>query len=168
VPGNAANGSTIENTAAVDGITVDPDPSDDSASTSTAVSNPVTPLTMLTPFTQSELPAPRPPKLTIGDTRMRLPSGVLFVPLTCEFHPADVCITDVTVTFNTRRHKLDPLTIRNVHIGSGQSLDLYIAASRTQRRKMRRIGTIPITVTATNPAEPDVSKAGLLRGLQRR
>jgi hypothetical protein len=99
---------------------------------------------------------------------MRLPSGVLLVPMVCEFHPQDVCRTDVTVTFNTRRHKLDPITVHNVQVGGGQSLDLYVAASHAQRRKMRRIGTIPITVTATNPPEATVSKDSVLKGLTRR
>ena len=162
----AANGSTIENTASVDGATVDPDGSNDSASATTTVSKPAPAgQTVLTPFTPS---AARSPRLTIGNARMRLPSGVLFVPLTCEYSPRDVCVSDVTVTFNTRKHKLDPLTVKNVHVGSGQSLDLYVAASRAQRRKMRRIGTIPVTVTATNAPEPDVVKGALLKGLRRR
>jgi uncharacterized repeat protein (TIGR01451 family) len=157
VAADRANGSTIDNTATVDGMTLDSDAADDTASTSTTVSNPAT---------QANLPAPtapsasRPPRLTIGNARMRLPSGVVFVPLTCEFSPSDVCITDVTVTFNTRKYRLAPLTVRNVHVGSGQTVD--------QRHKMRRIGTIPVTVTATNPPEADVSKAALLLGLRRR
>jgi uncharacterized repeat protein (TIGR01451 family) len=161
VPAGAGDGSSIVNTATVDGSTVDPDSSNDSATTSTAVTNPPQPTAPSTTFTPF---APRKPRLTIGDTRMRLPSGVVFVPLTCEFSPTDVCVTDVTISFNTRRHKLDPITVQNVHVGSGQTLDLYVAASHTQRRKMRRLGTIPVTVTATNPPEPDVSKAALLKG----
>jgi uncharacterized repeat protein (TIGR01451 family) len=157
----AGDGSSIANTATVDGSTFDPDSSDDSATTGTAVTNPARPAGPSGVFTP--LP-PRKPRLTIGATRMRLPSGVVFVPLTCEFSPNDVCITDVTITFNTRKHKLDPITVKNVHIGSGQSLDLYAAASHKQRRKMRRLGTIPVTVTATNPPEADESKAGLLKG----
>jgi uncharacterized repeat protein (TIGR01451 family) len=172
VAADRPNGSTISNTATVDGMTLDSNAADDSASTSTTVSNPsaasggdtgVTgPANPLTPL------APRPPRLTIGNARMRLPSGVLFVPLTCEFSPRDVCITDVTVRFDTRRHKLDPITIRDVHVGNGQTLDLFVAATHAQRRKMRLIGTIPITVTATNAPEADVTKAGLLKGLSRR
>ena len=165
VAGAGANGTTIDNTATVGGSTLDPDASDDTASTSTTVSNPTTQSNLPAPITPS---APRDPRLTIGQARMRLPSGVLFVPLTCEFSPRDVCVTDVTVTFNTRKYKLNPLTVRNVHVGSGQTLDLYMAASHAQRRKMRRIGTIPITVTATNDPAADVSNVALLRGLRRR
>jgi uncharacterized repeat protein (TIGR01451 family) len=160
VDGGAGDGSSITNTATVGGATFDPDSSDDSTTTGTRVTNPAQ-AGGSNPFTPV---APRKARLTIGTARMRLPSGVVFVPLTCEFSPSDVCITDVTVTFNTRRHKLDPITIRNVHVGSGQSLDLYVAASHKQRRQMRRIGTIPITVTATNPPEGDVAKAALLKG----
>ena len=165
VNSDAADGSTVTNTATVDGASFDPDGSDDSATSGNTVSNPAQPGGQPSVFAP---PALRPPRLVIGETRMRLPSGVIFVPLTCEFSPRDVCITDVTVTFNTRRHKLDPLTVRNVHVGSGQTLDLYVAASRAQRRKMRRIGTIPVTVTATNSPEADVSKPALLKGLRRR
>jgi hypothetical protein len=136
---------------------------DDSASTETTVSNPV-----LTPVTPATPPQTRGPKLTIGDARMRLPSGVIFVPMTCEFSPRGVCVSDVTIRFDTKKHKLDPITVPDVRILQGNSLDLYVAASHAQRRKMRRIGTIPITVLATNAPDPDVSKPGLLRGLKRR
>jgi uncharacterized repeat protein (TIGR01451 family) len=165
VAADRANGSTIDNTATIGGVTLDSNASNDSASTSTTVSNPTTQENTPVPIPQS---TPRPARLTIGDARMRLPSGVLFVPLTCEFSPSDVCITDVTVTFNTRKYKLDPLTVRNVHVGSGQTLDLYMAATHAQRVKMRRIGTIPVTVTATNPPGADLTKPGILIGLRRR
>lgn len=164
VAGDRANGSTVDNTASVAGTTVDSVGSNNSSSTSTVVSNPATQSSALAPITPT---AQRPPKLSLGDARMRTSSGVLFVPLVCDFHPRDVCVTDVTVRFNTRHHKLDPITVRNVSIGGGGSLDLYVAASKAQRRKMRLIGTIPITVTATNPDEPDVVKDGTLRGLRR-
>jgi uncharacterized repeat protein (TIGR01451 family) len=164
VAADRANASTIDNTATVGGNTLDSDASDDTASTSTTVSNPTTQANVPTPTTQS---AQRNARLTIGNARMRLPSGVIFVPLTCEYSPADVCIVDVTVTFNTRKYKLAPLTVRNVHVGSGQTVDVYMAASHSQRRTMRRIGTIPVTVTATNPPEADVSKLAILLGLRR-
>jgi uncharacterized repeat protein (TIGR01451 family) len=165
VGADRANGSTVDNTATIGGVTLDSNASNDSASTSTTVSNPTTQGNTPVPTQQS---TSRPTRLTIGDARMRLPSGVLFVPLTCEFSPSDVCITDVTVTFNTRKYKLDPLTVRNVHVGSGQTLDLYMAATHAQRVKMRRIGTIPVTVTATNPPGADLTKPGILLGLRRR
>jgi uncharacterized repeat protein (TIGR01451 family) len=165
VAADRANGSTIDNTATIGGVTLDSNASNDSASTSTTVSNPTTQGNTPVPTPQS---TSRPTRLTLGDARMRLPSGALFVPLTCEFSPSDVCITDVTVTFNTRKYKLDPLTVRNVHVGSGQTLDLYMAATHAQRVKMRRIGTIPVTVTATNPPGADLTKPGILIGLRRR
>ena len=161
VAADRPNGSTIANTATVDGATLDSNSADDSASIETTVSNPPTVGTPFTPL------APRNPRLTIGDARMRLPSGVIFVPLTCEFSPRGVCVSDVTVRFDTKKHKLDPITLRNVQILQGNSLDLYVAASHAQRRKMRRIRTIPITVIATNVPDADVSKPGLLRGLRR-
>ena len=142
---------------------MDTDAADDSASTSTTVNRP--PSGAITgPVTPS---APRAARLVIGDVRMRLPSGIVFVPLTCEFSPREVCIADLTVTFNTRRHKLEPIAVRGVNVGSGQTVDVYVAASRAQRRKMRRIGTIPVTVTATLAPEGDVTKAALLKGLRR-
>jgi uncharacterized repeat protein (TIGR01451 family) len=165
VNGDAADGSTITNTARSHQLTFDPDDSNDSASTGTSVTNPPPPGVGGGPPATAQ---PRPPRLTIGDARMRTGSGVVFVPLTCEFHPRDVCVTDVTLTFNTVFHKLDPITVRDVHIGGGQSLDLYMAASKAQRRKMKRIGTMPITVTATNAPAGDVVKQGLLHGAPRR
>lgn len=162
VASDRANGSTISNTATVNAVTVDTNSADNSASTETTVSNPV-----FTPINPAPPPS-RGPKLTIGDARMRLPSGVVFVPLTCEFSPRGVCVTDVTIRFDTKKHKLDPFTVRDVRILQGNSLDLYMAASHAQRVKMRRIRTIPITVIATNAPDPDVTKPGLLRGLTRR
>jgi uncharacterized repeat protein (TIGR01451 family) len=160
VPAGSANGSTITNTANVDGATLDSNSADDSASTETTVSNPSTVGTAFTPV------ASRNQRITIGDARMRLPSGVVFVPLTCEFSPRGVCVTDVTIRFDTKKNKIDPITVRNVQILQGESLDLYVAGTHAQRVKMRRIRTIPITVLATNPPESDVSKPGVLRGLR--
>jgi hypothetical protein len=79
-----------------------------------------------------------------------------------------VCITDVTIRFDSRRHPLRQLVVRNVRVYLGQTLDLYVAASHAQRRKMRRLGTIPVTIIATNSPEPDVTGAAILRGLRAR
>jgi len=163
VASDRPNESTISNTVTVDGVTADSNPGDDSATTTTTVSNP--------PSAGGGAPASPPtrsPRLTIGEVRMGPKSAVLFVPLTCEFSPSDVCSSDVTIRFDTVFHKLDPIVVRDVRVRSGETVDVYAAASRSQRRKMLRIGTMPITVTATNAPGADVSRPALLHGTRRR
>jgi hypothetical protein len=103
-------------------------------------------------------------RLALGAPVLRIGSGAITVPVTCVASPGRACTSDVTVTFNTRHHRLAPITVRGVTIGPGETLDVALVGSKAQRKRLKKIGTIPVTVSATNPPGADVPKAGLLRG----
>jgi uncharacterized repeat protein (TIGR01451 family) len=129
--------------------TADPDRSNNASTETTAIT------------------AAPPTRLAIGSIAERARSGVIFVPLTCRNFVRDFCDTTVTVTFEAPHHPLAALT-RPVRLTSGVRTTVFFVAPKEERMKIKAIGHLPVTVTATNPPGPPVSRSGLLVGSPRR
>jgi hypothetical protein len=73
------------------------------------------------------------------------------------------CRTTVTITFRKPHHKLKAIK-RHLTIASGQMSVAFMSASLDQRKKIRVIRRLKITVTATNPPGPPVKRNSTLSG----
>jgi hypothetical protein len=104
----------------------------------------------------------------VGDAVMRPSSGVVDVPVTCRYAATGVCETDVTLQFNGLRNRLAPIGVAGVRIPRGGTIVVKLGASNRQRKRMRAIGTLPVTVRATRPPAPDVTEASVLHGVRPR
>jgi hypothetical protein len=72
----------------------------------------------------------------------------------------------VTITFNAPGQTLDPIT-RDVRLTSGARTIVYFRGPKAERLKIKRIGHLPATVTATNPPGSPVSRDTVLVGSPR-
>jgi uncharacterized repeat protein (TIGR01451 family) len=151
--------------------TADPDGSDDESVATTAVSKtPAPPAPGPGPAPDpgpapEPVPSPDPPrqKIELGNAVEGARSGVIFVPITCENLVTGFCKTTVTIAFRKPHHKLKPFT-RKLRLASGKMSVAFMSASLAERKKIRKIRRLPITVTATNPPGPPVKRKSTLSG----
>jgi uncharacterized repeat protein (TIGR01451 family) len=145
----AGDGGSIEAKPAASAGTTDPDPSNNERTETTTV-------------TQTPTPPDTSPKIKLGKAVMRPRSGVIFVPITCASPATGVCDTTLTVTFKKPYQRFKPITLKlRQGIGTAQ---VYVAAPRGERQKIRRIRRLPVTLTATNPPGPPVTRDSVLIG----
>jgi hypothetical protein len=129
--------------------TSDPDSSNDASSETTEV-----------------IAAPRPNRLTIGRTIAKRRSGVIVVALGCRSFAGDRCRTTVTVTFRSPHQDLQSITTRAT-VKSGERKIVYVIGPRDERRRIKGIQRLPVTVTATNPPGADVVRDATIVGTSR-
>jgi uncharacterized repeat protein (TIGR01451 family) len=141
--------------------TADPDGSNDESTATTSVSKTPTPTPAPTPT-----PTPTPPgqKIALGNAVEGGRSGVIFVPITCTNTVGGFCKTTLTITFRKPHQKLKPIK-RRLGIASGQTSVAFISAPLAERKKIRVIRHLRITVTATNPPGPPVKRNSTLSGM---
>ena len=136
-------------------VTTDPDHTNDgsSATIDIAAPDPLPP------------PTPEPPHqvITLGNAVEGAGSGSIFVPVGCTNVMLGVCRTTVTVRFMKPHQKLKPI-VRRLVIASGQTSVAFMSGSLAQRRKIRVVRHLKITVTATNPPGPPVKRSSMLSG----
>jgi uncharacterized repeat protein (TIGR01451 family) len=129
--------------------TSDPDSSNDASSETTEVTA-----------------APRPNRLTIGRTIAKRRSGVIVVALGCKSFDSDRCRTTLTLRFRSPHQDLQSITTRAT-VKSGERKNVYVIGPRPERRRIKRIQRLPVTVTATNPPGPDVARDATIVGTSR-
>jgi hypothetical protein len=154
----ASNDGSVTVKPKASAATADPDGSNDESSAATVVTR--------TPSPPDPLPGPLETptqKLELGNALEGARSGVIFVPITCTNDAMGFCTTSVTITFRKPHQKLKPIK-RTLRIASGQMSVAFMSASLRQRKKIRVIRHLGITVTATNPPGPPVKRNSMLSG----
>jgi hypothetical protein len=84
-------------------------------------------------------------------------SGVFRVVLGCRTSTGARCTTTLGIRFDAPNDALAPISL-TVHARSGQHRLVYLVASRAERRAIRRIHPLTVTLTATNPFGTRVSR----------
>lgn len=169
----AVPGSTVVKPVA-SAVTADPNPTNDE-STATLVlaappapapsSDPVPPpVAVPDPLPDAQpAPEPAPQVITLGNAVEGAGSGAIFVPVGCVNETLGFCRTTVTIRFRKPHQKMKPI-VRRLRIASGQTSVAFMSASLAQRRKIRVVRRLKITVTATNPPAPPVKRNSTLSG----
>jgi uncharacterized repeat protein (TIGR01451 family) len=92
----------------------------------------------------------RPPtSVTIGRTVTKRRSGSILVAVACHGFRGDSCPVAVTVTFKSPHSDLAPITGRKT-IAAGRRSIVYVIGSRSERRMIKSIRTLPVRVDVTN------------------
>ena len=92
---------------------------------------------------------PAPTGVTIGRTVTKRRSGSITVAIGCKGFPAHTCPVTVTVSFRPPHDDLAPITARKT-IKAGRRSIVFVIGSRSERRRIKRIGRLPVHVAVTN------------------
>jgi hypothetical protein len=93
-------------------------------------------------------------------------SGVIVVALGCRSFTSPRCRTTLTVEFKSPHQDLAPITA-HFAVASGRRTIVYLIGPRSERRRIKRIGRLPVRLTATNPPGPDVVRDATIVGTGR-
>jgi Domain of unknown function DUF11 len=143
-------------------LTTDPDHTNDGSDATVDIAAP-DPLPVPSPLPTPDPAAAPQQVITLGNAVEGAGSGAIFVPVGCMNETLGFCRTTVTVRFAKPHQKLKPI-VRRLQIASGQTSVAFMAGSLAQRRKIRVVRHLRITVTATNPPGPPVKRSSMLSG----
>ena len=71
------------------------------------------------------------------------------VAIGCQGFPAHTCPVTVTVSFRPPHDDLAPITARKT-IKAGRRSIVFVIGSRSERRRIKRVGRLPVHVAVTN------------------
>jgi uncharacterized repeat protein (TIGR01451 family) len=149
----APAGGSVTVSPRVSATTSDPANSNNSAgATTTVTAKPVTPK-----------PKPKPVTIKLGHATERKGTGAIALVITCTNPAGKVCKTTLKVGFGKHHPELDPIK-RDLVLRSGHRTTVLIKAPRAERRLIRKIRRLPLTVTATRPPGKPVTEGYVVSG----